>query len=224
MAPPPPKKRKTTTLPAAPEKISFDPDARAEYLTGFHKRKVARTKHAQEENAKREKEEKLRFRRELRQQRKDDLEKHVAEVNRLVRQANGDLNLDLPHDSSSSDNDDDFKGFPDPSTSTPSDPPPLNIADEYLDADKHTTVTIESVTIDRSGFSRPGDVDEEAEMKRKKAEETGAKRVWTKAWPKSDKPKVRKKKFRYETKVERKAERFKQGLKKKKQAAARKGE
>jgi ribosomal RNA-processing protein 17 len=50
----------------APEKIDFDPAAREEYLTGFHKRKLARIKHAQEENAKREKEEKLRFRREVR--------------------------------------------------------------------------------------------------------------------------------------------------------------
>jgi ribosomal RNA-processing protein 17 len=57
------KKRKITTV--AVEKIDFDPAAREEYLTGFHKRKVARIKHAQEENAKREKEEKLRMRREV---------------------------------------------------------------------------------------------------------------------------------------------------------------
>ena len=64
MAPPPPKKRKLFTAPA-PETISFDPAAREEYLTGFHKRKLARIKHAQEENSKREKEEKLRLRREV---------------------------------------------------------------------------------------------------------------------------------------------------------------
>lgn len=61
--PPPSKKRKTAV--AAPESITFDPAAREEYLTGFHKRKVARTKLAQEENAKREKEEKVQFRREV---------------------------------------------------------------------------------------------------------------------------------------------------------------
>ena len=60
---PPNKKRKITVT--APEKIDFDPAAREEYLTGFHKRKAARQKHAQEEAAKREKEEKLRFRREV---------------------------------------------------------------------------------------------------------------------------------------------------------------
>lgn len=61
---PPSKKRKISVT--APEKIEFDPSAREEYLTGFHKRKVARQKFAQEEAAKREKEEKLRFRREVR--------------------------------------------------------------------------------------------------------------------------------------------------------------
>lgn len=60
---PPTKKRKITVT--APEKIEFDPTAREEYLTGFHKRKVARQKHAQEEAAKREKEEKLQFRKEV---------------------------------------------------------------------------------------------------------------------------------------------------------------
>jgi hypothetical protein len=61
---PPTKKRKITVT--APEKIEFDPSAREEYLTGFHKRKVARQKFAQEEIAKREKEEKLQFRKEVR--------------------------------------------------------------------------------------------------------------------------------------------------------------
>jgi ribosomal RNA-processing protein 17 len=61
--PPPSKKRKIAVT--VPEKIEFDFSAREEYLTGFHKRKLARIKHAQEENAKREKEEKLRARREV---------------------------------------------------------------------------------------------------------------------------------------------------------------
>ncbi|KAA8623101.1 protein required for cell viability Rrp17 [Pyrenophora tritici-repentis] len=121
MAPPASKKRKITVT--APEKIDFDFAAREEYLTGFHKRKLARIKHAQEENAKREKEEKLKFRRELREQRKADLERHVEEVNRLVKQANGDLD----EAGETSDNDDDeeeeFTGFQEPE--------PINQEDEY---------------------------------------------------------------------------------------------
>lgn len=63
-APPPNKKRKIKTVHE--EKIDFDLAAREEYLTGFHKRKLARRKHAEDEAAKKEKEEKLRFRREVR--------------------------------------------------------------------------------------------------------------------------------------------------------------
>jgi hypothetical protein len=61
---PPMKKRKLAVT--AVEKIDFDPSARAEYLTGFHKRKVARQKFAQDEAAKKDKEEKLRLRKEVR--------------------------------------------------------------------------------------------------------------------------------------------------------------
>lgn len=53
---PPRKKRKIT--PAIDE-ITFDPSAREEYLSGFHKRKLQRIKHAKEEAAKKDKEEKL---------------------------------------------------------------------------------------------------------------------------------------------------------------------
>lgn len=54
--PPQPKKRKRT---AAIEEISFDFDARADYLTGFHKRKVERMKRAQAENEKKAKDERI---------------------------------------------------------------------------------------------------------------------------------------------------------------------
>lgn len=61
--PPPPKKRKTTS---AVEEVNFDFDARSDYLTGFHKRKVQRQKWAQEQAAKREREEKLETRKQVR--------------------------------------------------------------------------------------------------------------------------------------------------------------
>ncbi|KAH8731463.1 nucleolar protein 12-domain-containing protein [Phaeosphaeriaceae sp. PMI808] len=224
---PPNKKRKITVT--APEKIDFDPTAREEYLTGFHKRKVARQKFAQDEAAKREKEEKLRFRRELRQQRKVDLEKHVEEVNRLVKQANGDLgDLGASSDTDSADND--FSGFEDPE--------PINQEDEYIDEDKYTTVTIESVGISRAGFSRPGDgdeLDDENKAKEAKAAEdaqqkegkheikrdANGKRIWTKERPRTEWPKKKKKKFRYESKADRKVTRMKEGAKKRKQKEAR---
>lgn len=94
-------------------------------------------------------------------------------------------------------------------------------------------MTIESVGISRSGFSKPGGdaeeekVEVEAEKEDEGKEEGGikrdanGKRIWTKERPKVDRPKKKKKKFRYEAPAERKANRMKQGLKKKKQREAR---
>lgn len=47
------------------EEITFDFDKREDYLTGFRKRKQQRIKHAQEEAAKREREEKIQERKEV---------------------------------------------------------------------------------------------------------------------------------------------------------------
>lgn len=63
LPPAPSKKRKAAH---AIEEISFDNTARSEYLTGFHKRKVQRQKHAQEEAAKRAREEKIEMRKQVR--------------------------------------------------------------------------------------------------------------------------------------------------------------
>ena len=47
---PPNKKRKTESKV---EEVTFDLDARQDYLTGFHKRKLQRAKYAQEKAAER---------------------------------------------------------------------------------------------------------------------------------------------------------------------------
>lgn len=146
----------------------------------------------------------------MRKQRKEDLEKHVSEVNRLVRQANPDLSsADEASGTDSDGEEDQWNGIPD---AIPED---INQEDEYIDEDKYTTVTIETVGISKHGFERGGkggDSDGEG------GDEDGEKkkRVWTKEKPKTAKPKKKKIKFRYETKAERKAERVKQGVKKKK--------
>lgn len=65
--PPQYKKRKAAS---AVEEVNFDFDARQEYLTGFHKRKQQRIKNAQEEAAKRARQEKLDMRKQVRQRAK----------------------------------------------------------------------------------------------------------------------------------------------------------
>ncbi|KAF2265676.1 hypothetical protein CC78DRAFT_418802, partial [Lojkania enalia] len=217
--PPPNKKRKTSST--APAEIKFDVAAREEYLTGFHKRKQARIKHAQEEAARKEKEERQRLRREMRQKRKEDLEKHVSEVNTLLRKANPDLSDPDKTESGKDEGEEEFQGFDEFIED-------INREDEYIDEDKYTTVTIESVGISKEGFEKAQDGDAENEEGRENGtenmngEDGTKKRIWTKERPKADRPKKKKKQFRYETKAERKAERIKQGLKKKVKAQARK--
>ena len=63
-APPKTKKRK---IQHAVEEVTFDKDARAEYLTGFHKRKLARKKHAQEINEEKERLARIEMRKQVRQ-------------------------------------------------------------------------------------------------------------------------------------------------------------
>ena len=62
LVPPPAKRRKTTS---GIEEIIFDFDARADYLTGFHKRKVQRAKQAQEEAAKKARGERIAARKQV---------------------------------------------------------------------------------------------------------------------------------------------------------------
>jgi hypothetical protein len=59
------KKRKVTAAPKV-EEINFDSESRQEWLTGFHKRKLQRAKHAQENAAKQYKEDKRAMRAKVR--------------------------------------------------------------------------------------------------------------------------------------------------------------
>ncbi|KAF5561270.1 nucleolar 12 [Fusarium napiforme] len=199
--PPPSKKRKMTS---AVEEVNFDFEARQEYLTGFHKRKQQRIKNAQEEAAKRARLEKLELRKQIREERKRDVEEHVQTVNRLLQESAAAGAVEQESD----EEDGEWDGFPDQ--------PELDIVDheeEYIDEDRYTTVTVESVSVTRDGLHKP-QVDDN-DNKDKKVEE-----------PKDDQkaksrrePKKKKKKFRYETKFERQLTDKKQRIKKAKRRA-----
>ena len=65
-----PFKKRRRTAPGV-EEIRFDPSARQDYLTGFHKRKLQRAKHAKDEAEKRDREEKIAARKLVRRSRLD---------------------------------------------------------------------------------------------------------------------------------------------------------
>lgn len=229
--PPPSKKRRIMPLPKTkdrPEEINFNLDARQDYLTGFHKRKVQRTKAAQEAAERRAKEEKRIQRQKLRQERKRELEERVAIVDAYMKPA-----VTHASEEDSSESDDEIQQ----ESADGSVEPVLEKIDheaEYIDEDKYTSVVVEEVGVDRDGFvhdapdeSKENHAEEEKDGSHGRKETTESssksKRKWTVEKPKdaAAKAKKRRKKFRYETKAERKFERGKQRAKNSKQAKAR---
>ena len=114
-------------------------------------------------------------------------------------------------------------------------PPPIDHEAEYIDEDKYTTVTVETMDVSREGLLKAqqgedqlkqgthgeaGDLDIDAEIPSRK------KRKWTKEKPNNrlDKPRKKRRNFRYESRAERKLTRSKERSKNRKQAQVRRNE
>ncbi|KAI0446592.1 nucleolar protein 12-domain-containing protein [Xylaria telfairii] len=202
---PPSKKRKRQH---AIEEIKFDDEARVEYLTGFHKRKLQRAKYAQDQAAEQARQEKVQTRRQIREDRKREIEEHVQSVNNALKQA-AQAGYIEDEDSGSSDDDtaEEWGGFQD----KPSQPDVIDHEEEYIDEDRFTTVTVESVNVSKDGLtsSRPdeeSETEEEEEDANKKAQEAQPEKNHSKERHSTKK----KQKFRYETKLERQITNIKQ--------------
>ncbi|KAL8944491.1 MAG: hypothetical protein Q9216_000401 [Gyalolechia sp. 2 TL-2023] len=206
----PVKKRRKGEPPI--EEIQFDFNAREEYLTGFHKRKLQRIKHAKEETLKKEREEKVAARKALRENRKIDRERHVEAINAAVRNAEH-VNQDTE---SSDDQSEQLNGVEEVAN--------IDHEDDYLDEDRHTVVTVEAVDVSREGLQPKQDIsesDDEGRIAQWQLEEAfekpslgnGRKSNENHTQPNlmsDSKPKKRKKKFRYESKADRKMTTFKE--------------
>ncbi|KAJ4145718.1 hypothetical protein LMH87_004555 [Akanthomyces muscarius] len=196
----PSRKRKNTS---EVEEVNFDNDARQEYLTGFHKRKQQRIKNAQETAAKRARQEKLDTRKQVRDERRQEMEDHVRRINEMLKASLAAT----AEDDSKSENDqgEEWDGFPDQ--------PELDIVDheeEYIDEDRYTTVTVESVSVSRDGLSKPELLSENDESKPEGEEEVGGQEENEDKKSNRRAPKPKKKQFRYESKTERDFENRKQ--------------
>lgn len=156
----------------------------------------------------------------LREERKAELERHVQETNAFFAEnlSNGD---DVSDDEGS---EQDWHGLDSP------EPEPIDHEAEYIDEDKYTTVTVEAIDVTREGLSKsmdsqdePSSHDKEDHQPVKQAGQNWKlnqdKRKRTK-----ENPQKKRKKFRYESKTERKLERTKQRLKNSKQARARRND
>ncbi|KAI0490725.1 nucleolar protein 12-domain-containing protein [Xylaria cf. heliscus] len=198
------------------EEIKFDNEARAEYLTGFHKRKLQRAKHAQEQAAERARQEKIETRKQIREDRKREVEEHVQSVSNALKQAAEAGYID-DDESGSSDRDtaEEWAGFQD----KPLQSDVIDHEEEYIDEDRFTTVTVESVNVSKDGLtsSRPDEEksEDEEEDVDKNAQETQPGRGHGKE---RHPTKKKKQKFRYETKVERQITNIKQKAKNKRRS------
>ncbi|CAN8095950.1 unnamed protein product [Discula destructiva] len=202
LLPPPSKKRK---VQHAIEEIAFDNSAREEYLTGFHKRKVQRQKHAQEEAAKRAREEKIEMRRQIRDERKQEVEAHVKNIEALLKENKvAGLGSEDENEAGMSDGEEwDVIEDGEAAVTPAPELQPVDHEEEYIDEDLYTTVRIEAVSVDRDGLHSKSELendeeDEEAAEKRRKAEAEAKKDK-----SKKEHPTNKKKKFRYESKFDR---------------------
>ncbi len=207
--PPPSKKRKAVH---SVEEINFDNNARAEYLTGFHRRKVQRQKHAQEIAVEQARLERIRMRKrvrptpilrlvcllfankpgQLRDGRKQAVEDHVKQVNDLLKEAQ---RAGQDDDSSASEQDD-WDGFEDEQPVEP-----IDHEAEYIDEDRYTTVTVEAVTVDRDGLHKPEEPNSGDDAP--DGQDPAGGEAGNSGQDKKAPPKKKKRKFRYETKLER---------------------
>ncbi|KAI1636911.1 nucleolar protein 12-domain-containing protein [Biscogniauxia mediterranea] len=195
------------------EEIKFDDDARVDYLTGFHKRKVQRAKQAQEQAAKKARQDKIEFRRQLREDRKRQAEEHVQHVEAMLKEAQQAGYIDGGDDDDgegdSGDEAGEWGGFQDePATQEDM----VDHEEEYIDEERYTTVTVESVSVSKDGLfsSRPDeeegeeDLDGDGEARAKEARSTTTSTATAgRRNDQSRPPKKKKQKFRYETKLER---------------------
>lgn len=141
----------------------------------------------------------------MRDGRRREVEEHVETVNRMLRESGAVVDPVQPEPQEGAS--DEWDGFPDK--------PDLDIVDheeEYVDEDRYTTVTIESVSVSRDGLSKPQLSDDEAEE-----DGDGEDKEADKTETGPAKPKKKKKKFRYESKIERQLTERKRKIKSHKQ-------
>ena len=132
----------------------------------------------------------------MRDERKREVEQHVETVNRLLRESGAVVDHVEAESGDEAEASDEWDGIPDK--------PDLDIVDheeEYVDEDRYTTVTVESVSVSRDGLSKPQlENDKEQDDENEDADEDKEGKSEGKE---PSRPKKKKKKFRYETKIER---------------------
>jgi ribosomal RNA-processing protein 17 len=159
----------------------------------------------------------------LREQRRAELERHVDEVNAMLRPSTsvggGDENESDEEDEGSRGSLENLETLP-----------AVNHEAEYIDEDKYTTVHVETMDISKEALSKAHQAEdapdhgagEDVRQTLKDGSSERSKRQWTKEKPKADMRKRKKKRnFKYEGRAERKEARSKENSRNRKQARER---
>lgn len=152
------------------------------------------------------------------------MEKHVKEVNALVKEA-ARAASEIDEEEEEVDYEDDGQAGVE-QVDVLEEASKIDHEEEFIDEDLYTTVTVEAVDISKEGLHKVAQEEQEGHDESNKptagrpSTRPGAKRVWTKERPNG--PKKKKKPFRYESKAERKVTRFKERSGNKSKAKARK--
>lgn len=148
------------------------------------------------------------------------MEKHVEEVNALVKEAAkaaGEIDDDDVEEGGQAEVE---------RVDVLEEASKIDHKEEFIDEDLYTSVTIEAVDISKDGLHKVAQEEQEGDDESSKptagrpSTQPGTKRIWTKERPNG--PKKKKKPFRYESKAERKVTRFKERSGNKSKAKARK--
>jgi ribosomal RNA-processing protein 17 len=150
----------------------------------------------------------------LREERKKELEEHVNAVNALLQDVEGGIG-----GGEGSEEDDAWGGIEDEGNLAVKAVEALDYEEEYVDEDRYTTVTVEAVDVSRDGLQKVADEESDDGKEAEYAKPAEKGETGKKKWPKKE----RKKKFRYESKAERKVTRGKQKAGNKARADARRG-
>ncbi|CUS09598.1 unnamed protein product [Tuber aestivum] len=201
------------------EEISFDAEQRREYLTGFHKRKLARAKKAREEAEKAARAERLEDRRKLRESRKQELSAHVTAIQKLSREAA----LEAGGIESSGGDEAEWGGINADENEEDGNIHGVGGEDEYVDEEKFTTVTVEAMDLGKEESEDEGVVAERM-RKREEREKEEERLMQKKEARQKNGPKGKRKKFRYLTKSERRQDRAKVKMGKARRRGEREGD
>lgn len=203
------------------EEVVFDKESRQDYLTGFHKRKVQRQKKAQEFNKEQERLMKIEERKKIRDERKQDLDNQLKLFNRIVK--------DITSDDEQEEEEEEWQGLDDDTNQTSQSTQTYHVEDDLNlpgVIDSETTVIVEP--INNPLMNNIQDLSLEAKARANNVDLSRSQEVLEKSIKRAHqyaitvgkangtKERIKKKKFRYLTKTERKERVHKEKSKKSK--------